>query len=183
MALFMKNFTSGNQRGIPNEPEIPEDDYDPGDLMTKGDFEKMLKKATSQQSNEINKYNADYNSVFTAQEAENGKELHKEIMDELVANHNFKRSNDGLKDAELNYKDAMIAVLKAKTNIKTNPLEKNKDKTGDGLGTPSETVTPGKAGTPIKLDAFAQEFVRNTGMSEKSIKEALSQPASGGLNR
>jgi len=178
---FIEQFPSMMSRTDNDDTEI-EDDID--EYISKKDLPIFLNKWESDKAKMAEKYNADYNAYFRSQGQSVDNELHKLIMDEMLANHNFKRSNDGNRDAELNYLNAKIAVLEKsalEARKPKNPLEKNKGKKVDNLGGPSETVTTSKSEPVIKLDKHAADFVKRTNMSEESVKKALSRETPEGL--
>lgn len=144
-------------------------------------FETLRTKKEAKVQKERDRYNAEYNAVFQEYGKSTDPELHKQIIDEMIANHNVKRSNNGSLDGELNYLKAKATIIDKKSAETTNPLEKNKDKDLKNLGGPSDTIATPKESAPIKLDKYAAEFVSQVGLSEDSIKKALEGKARPGL--
>ena len=170
------------------EEDIWTDEDDENGYVTKKDLTGFYQKLRMQEAkeadrvkSETDKYNSDYNSVFQEFGKTGDAEFHAEVLQEMKAHHNFKRSNSGLLDAELNYLKAKDAVLQKKATEHENPLDKNKGKDAKNLGVPSDTVVPGKIGALVKLDKYAEEFVSRVGMSEDSVKKALDGNARTGL--
>ena len=177
--------------------EPPEEDLlsdeDDDEYVTKktltGFYQKLRMQETREADrvkSETDKYNNDYNSVFQELGKTVDAELHTEVLQEMKAHHNFKRSNSGVLDAELNYLKAKDAVLQKKSAGPKNPLDKNKGKDAQNLGSPSDTIVTGKADTPLKLDKYAEAFYSWTKstplpMSEDSVKKALDGNARTGL--
>jgi len=163
-------------------------DEDEGDYVTKKELTGFYQKIRMQEAreadrikSETDKYNSDYNSVFQELGKTVDAEIHTEVLQEMKAHHNFKRSNSGVLDAELNYLKAKDAVFQKKAAGPKNPLDKNKDKDTKNLGSPSDTIVTGKADSPVKLDKYAAEFVARVGMSDDSVKSALDGNARTGL--
>jgi len=163
-------------------------DEDGDEYVTKKDLPKFYESQRMREAKEAerikrdtDKYNNDYNSVFQELGKTVDADFHTEVLQEMKANHNFKRSNSGVLDAELNYLKAKDAILQKKSAGPQNPLDKNKDKNTENLGGPSDTIVTGKADTPVKLDKYAAEFVARVNMSEDSVKKALDGNARTGL--
>jgi len=121
-----------------------------------------------------NKYQGSYRSELDKLGQDTTPEEHKAIVDIMMKDFNIKRSDSGVSDAHINYKDAQVSYLRGM--VSKNPLEKNKGKEsenlGGALGTSSDS---GKSVKPIVLDKYAQAFADSVGMSEEDRQKALNR--------
>jgi len=158
------------------EPKDDELDFFDGIPQSKEELDKWYesKKAQERKAKET------YEKAYLAQlEMEKGntkdKEIHQEIMTELMENYNIKHSENGSQDAKINYLSAKASYLEKAVTAKKNPHDKNKGKKVENLGESSSTsVDDTKSSKTIKLDSYAQDFVNRTNMSEEKVQEALS---------
>jgi hypothetical protein len=151
------------------EDEEFDEDYIP---TTKGELDKW---ADARDRNKEKKRQL-YEDTYRAQLNTFAKnEDYSEIVDEMMANHNFKRSDDGGADALINYQAAEVALLRSKAKERKSPLNKNKDKQGEHLGGAIESENMDRdVVKPVKLDPEAAEFARSENMSDEEIQKALS---------
>jgi hypothetical protein len=130
------------------------------------------------------KADRDYSNAYTVQidglaKGEESKEVHGAIVKEMMDNFNVRHSEDGVMDADLNYSKASRSYYKKQLEVKgkTNPLTgPDKDKPPLGGGLEGEEMKEKETAMP-KLDADAQAFIKDVGMEEKSVKEALTGPS------
>ena len=118
------------------------------------------------------KYNTDYQTAIGQFSEE---EDYGEICKELEANFNIRKSDNGDVDGQLNYLKASKSFYKKKASGKDDKPNPLKGKGNDlPLGTPpggDEEIDKEEA--MPKLDAYAQDYMKKTGMSEESVKKAM----------
>lgn len=135
---------------------------------------KDLLKWEEQKQIKEDKYVSDYRAMIGAIGKATDRELHEAIVKEMGDNFNVKHSDSGAGDARVNYAEAKAAVYErmAKTN---NPFKRGEGNSEeDHLGGPVQDPNRRPQKTPkLKLDPYAAEFVRRTGMSDEDINEAL----------
>lgn len=177
------NIVSG--RGNLNFDLEPKDDVTPEEMpTTKKELDEYFDRRTALQKQKDQNYSDTYiKTVEKLSKGEENPEIHKAIVDEMMANFNFRYSDDATLDAESNYNKAARAYYKKQVSLqdKTSPL------TGPGDGTPplggglggEEMV--GKEVPMPKLDDAASDYVRRTGMSEEKVKAALTGEMPTGL--
>ncbi len=124
------------------------------------------------------KYEKGYASTLIKFRPQDSSNLgtHREILDLMDKEWEIfgaRRSNRPDLDAELNYSKAKAAIF-AKKMSTLSPQPKvggGKVTASTDLSIESRDIAPG--GKEIKLDPLAESFVRSTGMSEKSQREAI----------
>ena len=141
-------------------------------VTTPDDVEKVIQARESRQRNEQETYQRAYVSQMVSMS--NGNDAHDEIVKEMIANFNVRRTGNPQIDAELNYTKAQAAVL-SRGVTRTVPVKGDKPVaagvTHGNTNTQHKTVLP-------KLTPEAENFVaymRRQGMSDESIAEALSE--------
>ena len=147
----------------PPEEELPE--Y----ISTREDLEKVLdsreQKKIRNQQDYSNKYLKSFKS-FATEDPEN----FQDIFAEMEKNFNNRYSDDATRDARINWLEARNVLL----NKKFVPIKPNvRGKETSPANINIQTIMPMRETPDIKLSPLAEEFVRKTGMSEKSVKEAL----------
>jgi len=160
---------------LAKDVEDPEEDEDeiPRSRKELDDYMDKKFQARERASKDTDtKYNTDYQTAIGQFSEE---EDYGEICKELEANFNIRKSDNGDVDGQLNYLKASKSFYKKKASgkdDKTNPL---KGKDNDlPLGTPpggDEEIDKEEA--MPKLDAYAQDYMKKTGMSEESVKKAM----------
>ena len=152
------------------KPSEPDDDEDfvPS---TKKELDDYLTKWKAGETQKDRKYQDDYMLGIGKYREE---EDFKEIKEELNKNFNFRNSDNGVLDAEVNYLKASRAYLKKKlSGVKPeSPLKGDPPKGPLGVGSDGEPIEEGEPSVP-KLDEHAQAFVDKVGMSKESVKDAL----------
>jgi hypothetical protein len=99
---------------------------------------------------------------------------HTEIYEEMMAHHNVKHSDNAASDARINFQAAQIALLqKNGPKPRANPLDKNKGKEAKNLGGGTDTEADTKSIRLPKLDEYAADFVKRTGMKDEQVARAL----------
>jgi hypothetical protein len=176
--LMEKGLTQ--QQAVDQAEEEEDIDLDEDDTLTVGGLMKILDHRDKQVKKEESKetqYQTDYREGVSGALAEIDASLHEAVMEEFKANHNVRRSKDaGVADATSNIKDAYIAVLQGKANVKTTQFDKNGE--GDDDGTPLGGKTggknpPKKLAKKIKLDPAAADYAAAVGLSDEDVQEAL----------
>lgn len=150
------NIENKNDRTDTNPEEMNEDLEE---YISKKDLPAYLQKFEDEKEKKITQFNTDYSRTFIELGKGSDPEFHNKVMEELKANFNIKRSNDGIRDATENYLKAKIAILEKSAKKPANPLDKNKDKETKNLGGPSDTITEVQSKKIVKLDPDSQHFV------------------------
>lgn len=165
--LMDNNRTSSGDQGGEEEEFIPTTRKELDDYLNQRLQEREQQKTTASQQ-----YNTTYlKTVGTYQNDED----YDAICKELDTNFNVRRSDNAEADAHRNYLEASRAYYrkKIKTSQKENPLKGNQ-KSDLPLGSGSENERQEEQETPLpKLDDMAVDFIKSTGMSEDSVKKAL----------
>ena len=141
-------------------------------VATPDDVEKVIQVREARQRNEQETYQKAYVSQMVSMST--GNEQHDEVVKEMMANFNIRRTGNPQIDAELNYAKAQAAVL-SRGVTKAVPVKG--DKAAATGVTHGNTNTQPKIVLP-KLTPEAENFVaymRRQGMSDESIAEALSE--------
>lgn len=141
-------------------------------VATPEDVEKVIQARERRIAADQESYQKAYVSQMVSMG--NGNDIHDEIVKEMMANFNVRRTGNPQIDAELNYTKAQAAVLSRGT-VKAVPVKGDKP-VAAGV-THGNTNTQHKVVLP-KLSPEAENFVaymRRQGMSEGSIVEALSE--------
>src|SRR3972149_3260591 len=139
-------------------------------VATPDDVEKVIQVREARQRNEQETYQKAYVSQMVSMST--GNEQHDEVVKEMMANFNIRRTGNPQIDAELNYAKAQAAVL-SRGATKTVPVKGEKPAAA-GV-TVGNTNTQRKVTLPklsAEAESFAAYMIRN-GMSEESIAEAL----------
>jgi len=150
---------------------------------TRKEFNQLLDERDKQKESQAKNYDQKYMGEFTKFKEE---EDHDEIIKELKENFNFKTTNDGARDAEMNYLKASRAFYRKKSvsgkSLDT-PLKGEKPKGPLGVGSEGEkTMDTGSQALP-KLDKHAQDFVDRLGKSDEFVKMAMSEDLGTGLSK
>lgn len=159
----------------PARNESPSEEF-PETISTAEDVRRIARDERMREERERLKdqeqYERKYMGTLRSFERDNPT-LHPEIFKEMMTNFNIRRSNDPSLDAELNYTKAKSAILAKKISASSPKpnVKGGKDTAPTDLSIESrETSSTEKE---IKLDPLAESFVRSTGMSEKSQREAI----------
>lgn len=161
--------------------QMEEDKFhlDPDDVVTVKDLDAYNdyrdRQKQMQRERETQVYNSAYSNSLYNHQADN---MYEEIIQELNANHNIRRSQNGASDAELNYLHAKNAVLERKmseiSNVRKSPLGANQD--GDvPLGGPTDTNNPRARTKRVKLDTYAEGLVKDLGLSDEKVQKVLNE--------
>lgn len=170
------------------KPETPEDE---DSFITKGDLKSYMEKNDGDKVEVKARYDKDYiRAISKLGAGEDSDEVFDAILTELNTTYNQTYSKDASQDALINYFKASRAIY-GKTEVKKNPLIKNKKKTGGGLSVGGDTTIKPKEAPLPELDEYARDFAKATGMSDEDIRKALaSEPIKvvgdtviGGTNR
>ncbi len=146
---------------------------------TRKELDEYMDKRDKEKANREKGYDRKYMTGFGKFKEE---EDYDEVMNELKQNFNFKHTDNGDLDAEMNYLKASRAFYRKKLSGKSpdTPL-KGKDPKGPlGVGSDGEPTIV--TDTPLpKLDEYAKDFVSKVGMSDESVKKALNGKGRMGL--
>ena len=148
---------------------VEEDDF-PEIISTREDFKKAYSAQKKNEEKERQNYETGYLRKLRELGGQN-PDLHKEVVDEMMANFNVRYSDNPDLDAKLNYAEAKAALFSKRT-APTRPNvrgEKSQVSTNISVSTREEP----SASAPLELDEHAKDFMRITGMKEDSAKEAL----------
>lgn len=154
-----------------SEPKVSAEEL-PEYVATPEDVEKVIQARERRLQAETDTYQNAY--VQTMVSMGNGDNLHDEVVKEMMANFNIRRTGNPQIDAELNYSKAKSALLSRQVTKKV-PL-KGDNAAAVGV-THGNTNTQHKVPLP-KLSPEAENFVtymRRQGMSDESILEALKE--------
>lgn len=138
-------------------------------ISTPADVEQILNAREQKQRDEQGRYESAYKGQLMQFAAE--EPLHQEIVNEMMANFNWKHTAQGNIDAELNYSKAKASLLSKKmATPKPNVKSESGIATALGVSGQSAQTTP-KA--PVKLDPIAERFAKHMGMTDDQIRNAL----------
>jgi hypothetical protein len=139
-------------------------------ITTADDVEKILSHREQKIQAEQQKYESEYK--FQLNQFSGEETLHQEIVNEMMANFNVKRTSMGRIDAEINYNKAKASLLSKKmASPRPNVKSENSTATALGVSGKSDVSTPK---TPVKLDPVAEKFAKYMGMTDDQIRNALS---------
>lgn len=157
------------QQPTPQE-EIPE--Y----ITTPAELEKYLAYRDGQKQRAETAYQGNYLKNCQAM-SRLDPDLSQDIFNEMVANFNTKHTGNAVVDSQLNWAQAKSSVLAKKLAAKANPEPSERfqgTKTALPTGVSATTRTQPPKQTLPKLDEAALEFIKSTGMSDESVRAALS---------
>lgn len=152
----------------PTQEEIPE--Y----VTTPAELEKYLQYRERVSAQADVAYQGNYRANLQVLSRLN-PDISQEVIDEMMAHFNVRHTGNPVVDSNLNFANAKASVLsKRLAQAKTAPEPGAfRSETGQATAVSSTTrVQPPKQDIP-KLDEFAQDFIRRTGMSDESVKAAL----------
>lgn len=156
-----------------NKPGEESGESDDVEYLTKKDVESYFTQLRTKEANQLKEYDNTYLRHEVTLGMDLSEEEYEEVRQERMANFNVRHTDDPRADAEKNFLLAQNAVLKNKIGgKKPNPLKGKKPEAP--LGGPSGSENEGKQEKSIILDDAAKEFVEKMGMSEESVKKALS---------
>lgn len=150
------------------------EEYDEETYLTAKQVDERIERRERRMQETANQYNNAYTTQLATLGGNMPETEYTEIINELTANHNVKRSNDPGADATTNFLEAQVAVLQKK--VQAGPEKKIPVKGGQvnaPLGGPSDTKNTTTTNTVPKLDKYAAEFVKKVGMSDDAVREAL----------
>ena len=158
-------------------------DFDEDEQLTAGQIRKLMKKREETKAGKQQKYTNDYTSALAEIRASEDAGVYEAVTKVMADRFNVYRTGDGKKDCTTNYLLAKNAIIKGAFDIddieegvgRVNPLSKNKDKKKVKTGKGSPQVRTEKKRKVPKLDKWASEFVRSTGMSADSVAKALNR--------
>ena len=164
----------------PSQTRVPEGQVDDSDEIapgTKGELYAEFDKWTKQRESQQTEKDQEYQQVYVRKLTELGWDMleaeYDEIVKELHANHNIRRTGEPEVDAELNFEKAQNAIFRKTLGKKKVPV-KGEKLTGP-LGGPSNTTITERAPASVKLDADAASFAEYLGWDDKKTREALSK--------
>jgi len=158
--------------------ESDDDDLDDSDgetILTKREveelFQKQQQKAKQRDKNyltEVQRELVKYGNQFGDE-----TEMFDAVIKEIETNHTLEVSDDPKGDAEKLYLRAKVAVMskQAANPVKDNPLKGKEPRSPLGAGASSTTDT--QVPQKIKLDPVAEKYVKQMGLTEEQVKEAL----------
>jgi hypothetical protein len=157
---------SSTERSIVSEDDVPEI------ISTYDDFSKAFDKKEREKGEAQEKYSKAYVKEFYALRNRD-PELYEEIFEEMKTNFDRRFSNDPRMDAMVNYAEAKAALLSKKVAPAKANVKGKKSEVATDVGIESRvTETESRV---IKLDPLAEEFAKSQGMTDESIREALSK--------
>lgn len=165
--------------GMNQQQQQEEDPFDPDDPipLTMGGLLESVKtfmgKEKSGEAKETSAYQDRYLDVIEGLGKEYPDNIHKHIVDRMFKQFNIKHSDNPGLDAQLNFRNAEAAILREVRTRKANPLEKNKGAENKNLGGSNNTNQDINTEQPVKLDNYASEFIKATGMKEEDAQKAL----------
>jgi len=170
---------------IKGEAKKEDDDIfagiDDDEGVTAGQVRALMEKRTNAESAAKQKYTNDYVASLAEIEADETPKVYAKVIETMKEKFNVYRTGDGRVDAIQNYVKAKNFLITKDFDedeieegaARVNPLSKNNGKEKSGLGRPGASKSKTGVSRGIKLDKFAAEFVRKTGMSKESVKRAL----------
>lgn len=170
---------AGTQKIEDTDTDIIDEDFIP---TTRKELSQFMDKRDNEKEKEAKNYDQKYMNTFSKFKEE---EDHDDIINELKENFNFKNTNDGALDAEMNYLKASRAFYRKKSvsGKSETPLKGEKPKGPLGAGSEGERTMDTGSTTIPKLDKFAQDFVDKLGKSEEFVKKAFSADLGTGLTK
>ncbi len=145
--------------------------------LTMGDLAKTMQKMMNNQNQQITGEQQTYQDNYLKTVERLGStytdKVHQHIVERMHKDFNNKHSENPALDAELNFSKAEATILREVRSRKTNPLDKNKDKDTKNLGGSNNTNQDSVTSSPVKLDEFAADFIKSTGMKEEDAQKAL----------
>jgi len=165
--------------GIGQQQQAEEDPFDPDDPipLTMGGLLESVKTFMSKEkktdAKQSNAYQDSYLNTVSNLGGDYPENVHQHIVDRMFKEFNIRHSDNPALDAQLNFRNAEAAILREVRTRKANPLDKNKGKQNQNLGGSNNTQQGINADAPVKLDSYAQEFIKATGMKEEDAQKAL----------
>ena len=132
---------------------------------------KIMSNKQDQNTHQDKAYEDSYMQVISSLGSTYSDKVHKHIVDRMFKDFNMKHSVNSKMDAELNFAKAEAAVLRDARTRKTNPLKGNDS--NNPLGGSTNIQQDTNNSVPVKLDAYAQDFIKATGMKEEDAQKAL----------
>jgi len=152
------------QQQVEEEPEV---------VTTTKDVEKVLTRVRQREMTEQQKYELGYINQLK-QFAGVNKDLHAEIVQEMMTNFNVKHSTNPMLDARANYSEAKAALLSKKLATPAQPkpnVSGKKPVASTNISVESESSQ--RATPDVELDPEAQDFLTRIGADKNWAKEAL----------
>lgn len=169
------DFLIDRQPDHSQQDNSPEDDNEEFFPNTKKEFneavDKRVTEIQSQEKKAIENYNDTYIKAIEDFRDNTGED-YEAICDELSKNFNFRHSNNAKMDARLNFLEASNAYYRKKSTTKENPLHGKDNDLPLGTGGGDRHIDNHEDNVP-KLDDYAADYMRKTGMSEDSVKNAM----------
>ena len=165
--------------GIGQQQQAEEDPFDPDDPipLTMGGLLESVKtfmnKEKTTSAKQSSEYQDNYLDTISNLGSEYPENVHQHICDRMFKDFNIRHSDNPTLDAQLNFRNAEAAILREVRTRKTNPLDKNKGAQNKNLGGSTNSGQDINAEAPVKLDSYAQEFIKATGMKEEEAQKAL----------
>ncbi len=145
--------------------------------LTMGDLAKTMQKMMNNQNQQITgeqqTYQDDYLKTVERLGSTYTDKVHQHIVERMHKDFNNKHSDNPALDAELNFSKAEATILREVRSRKENPLDKNKKKDTKNLGGSNNVAQDSSSISPVKLDEYAADFIKSTGMKEEDAQKAL----------
>ena len=157
------------------EPEDEEED----DIVTKKELKKVIPKLLSKQKQKEQTMLKQYNNDFANRVLDLGRDLSDEEFDGItkIIDQDFVMETKNSKyDAIINFNKAKAKYYQTKSTTKVNPLAKNEGKVVKNLGGKPTTKTTPKSNLKKPTDKVAQQLIKDMGLSDEFVDEALSKP-------
>jgi len=170
-AIKSGNINQQNQNDV---DDFDEDEPIPLTMSGLADaVDRLLNKRNQNYEQQTTAYENGYLGTVEKLGSEYPDHIHKHIVERMWKQFNIRHSDNPALDAQLNFRNAEAAILREVRQRKTNPLEKNKGVRNQNLGGPTSSSQDTNAVAPVKLDSYAAEFIRATGMKEEDAQKAL----------
>lgn len=170
---YNDQFIQGQIEAAVERGELPATIVTPQDQLQVTRFMDGLQKQIGNQY--ANQYIGTLNSP--ALKGQTPDDIHAEVVAELYkveSPFNVRRYNNPQLDAQMNYLEAKNAILMRKfSEKKPENVFKGKPKDAPATGTSVSTRTETISNDIPELDAASQDFIKRTGMSVDSVKNAL----------
>jgi hypothetical protein len=155
-------------------------------FVTNKNLDEVLTKRDQKRQEDIKKANAAYQTAYERSLATLAgtvdEDTFAEIFETMIENngqnpYNKKDTGDAAVDVKINFANARARVIEKRAEkgyIKPN-LATEKTNLATGITVNNREKVPEKQ--PIQLDEHAQALIKNSGLTDEEIKEALEGPA------
>lgn len=142
-------------------------------------IEKREARKVVESTEKVKKYRENYMSTLSDLGKNLDREDFVEVFNTMKEKYNDVSWNDPVSECASNFSKALVEIMKSKKSINSNKFEQNRDKSPPSVNTPSN-ISVNTVELP-ELDPIAAEFIRKVGMTDESVKRALSGEIKPGL--